>query len=136
MSSMMLDTYVVIARLREKLQSKRTILALRGPDALHQSDCQDLKGCGMAWDLTWTAKVGRKLLHPEEVWRPTLKEIKACADAMEVPEMTHSCYEASMQALRATTAWGFEDRAVQKAVELLMVSEINLDFCSCDPMDI
>jgi hypothetical protein len=135
-SHMTLDTYIVIARLRERLQNKRTILALRGPDVLHKSDCLDQKGCGMAWDLTWMAKVGRKLLHPEDIWRPSLREIQHCAEAMEIPEMTRSCFESTMVCLRAAAAWNFEEEAIRKAVELLMVPENNLDFStSGDPME-
>jgi hypothetical protein len=136
MSYMTLDTYIVIARLREKLQVKRTILALRGPEVVHKPDCQDQKGCGMVWDLTWMAKVGRKLLHPEDLWRPNLREIRNCAEGMEIPEMSRSCYDAAMQTLRCTSAWDFENQAVLKAVELLMVSENDLEFSLCsDPMD-
>ena len=91
----------------------------------------------MAWDLTWMAKVGRKLLHPEDVWRPALREIRSCAEKIEVPEMTRSCYDALISTLQTTAAWNFEEEAIQKAVELLMVSEINLDFSACgDPMEI
>ena len=137
MSYMSLDTYIIIAWLWEKLQVKRTILALQGHEVVHAADCQDQNGCSMVWDLMWMAKVGWKLLHPEDLWRPNLQEIQTCAEAMEIPEMSRSCYDATMQTLWSTSAWDFENQAVLKAVELLMVSENDLEFSAYSgPMDI
>lgn len=130
-----LETYRVYARLRETLMNRRLHLALRGPDVYHLKDCKDHKACSNAWDNTWLTIVGRKLLHPDDLFRPTVNDVRRCAEALSPPDsMTLSCFtKVSSMLATSSGAWGYEKEAVDLAVDMLMVDELNLDFdCNSD----
>lgn len=120
------ECLLIIAKLREKLASLRIHLSLRGPSVFHTEDCIDNEACSNAWDNAWLTNVGRKFLHPEDIWRPTYSEVKACAESLTVPDMTPTCFTAVSSEVRNTAGWDFEAKAVAKAVELLMIPEIEL----------
>jgi len=134
---MTLDTYQIVTRLREKLHEKRAALALPGPRVTHSDDCQDRTTCSGSWEMSWMFKVGKKLLNPIDEWRPTITEIRRAAESIVVPEMTPLCFGLTMESVLGSKAWDFEDHGVQKAVELLMVEEMDVAFApGGDPMDI
>ena len=120
------DTLIIIARLREKLEQLRAHLSLRGPTVFHTEECKEEVCCNNAWDNAWLTTVGRKLLHPDDLFRPTLLEIKSFAENLKVPNMTSSCFEAVSRSVREGDPWDFETKAVERAVELLTVPRIEL----------
>jgi len=120
LSFMTMDIHLVIARLREKLQTKRLYLALRAPDVFHTKECTDNKACSNAWDSMWLNTVGRKVLHPD-LFRPTWLEVKACAENLLVPTMCRSCFSRVSSTVREINIWAIEEQIVQKAVDKLMV---------------
>lgn len=120
------DTLIIIARLRERLEQLRVHLSLRGPTVFHTPDCKDDISCNNAWDNIWLTTVGRKLLHPDDLFRPTYSEIKSFAETIKVPGMTPTCFEVVSRSVRETDPWDFEIKAVSRAVELLMVPPIDL----------
>ena len=120
------DTLIVIARLREKLEQLRVHLSLRGPTVFHAKECKDNTYCNNVWDNVWLTSVGRKLLHPDEIFRPTFSEVKSFAENLKAPGMTPACFEAVSRSVREGDSWDFETKAVEKAVELLIVPRIDL----------
>jgi len=134
---MNLEIHLVIARLREKLESKRLHLALRAPDVTHSKDCADNRACSNAWDSSWLNTIGRKVLHPD-VFRPPISEVKNCAESLQVPEMCHECFTQVASAVRDIQVWDFEDELIKKAVDLLTVPamDVALPLNGGDPMDI
>lgn len=120
------DTLIVIIRLREKLEQLRIHLSLRGPPIFHSSACKDNTCCNNAWDNAWLTTVGRKLLHPDEIFRPTLSDIRSFAENIKVSDMTPACFEAVSRSVREGDSWDFENKAVEKATELLMVPRLEL----------
>jgi hypothetical protein len=130
-SLMTLDTYEIIARLRERLLLKSVSLAIRPPDVSHVVHCINNDSCYNAWHVAWVINIGTKLIHPEDYFRPGIDEIKASLETLTVPTMTQGCLLDTLSDLRASNAWDFEARAIDKAVELLMVPAVSLDL-DCD----
>jgi hypothetical protein len=89
-----IESYATIARLREKLH-----LALRVPDIYHVRGCLNHQACFEAWQLTWLGTVGHKLLHPDELFQPSISDIKVYADNILVLEMNQSCLKSVVSLL-------------------------------------
>lgn len=62
------ETYRIYARMRESMMNKRLHLALRAPGYTHAKGCLSHKACSDAWDSAWLNTVGRKLLHPDNLF--------------------------------------------------------------------
>lgn len=82
----------------------------------------------MSWELTWLMKVAPKLVDLDDLWRPTMMEVKDVVMRLEISEMNPRCLEQTLEPLRDTAAWEIEDILVSKAIESLMVEEIDLGF--------
>lgn len=115
-----------ICVLREKLHAKRVHLAIYGLKAKHHEKCRNNRTCSIAWDLVWWATVSKPLIADDDIWRPSLRDIREEAEKMKVPGMTQDCFEQTMEELRATAVWDFEEEPIREAVERLMVVEADL----------
>lgn len=120
--------FLTIAMTREKVAMRRSCLASKIPEAMQASDCKNHQPCSMAWDITWLMKIAPKLVDPDDLWRATLRDVQDIVLRLEVPEMHVRCFELSVEPLRSSKAWDFEDTLVEKAIDTLMVQETDLDF--------
>lgn len=112
--------------LREKLHNQRVQLAIYGLKAWHHEGCRNHRTCSISWDLIWWATVSKPLIADDELWRPSLQEIRTAAETMSVPGMTQECYELTMDDLRLTAVWDFEEEPIREAKERLMVPEVDV----------
>lgn len=120
------DVMSAICVLREKLHHKRVELAVHGLNASHGPNCHNIQSCSMSWDLLWWATVSKPLLSTDDIWRPTIREIRKAAESMRVPGMMDSCFEITMGVLRETSVWDFEEEYIQETIECLMVPDANV----------
>lgn len=120
------EIVAAICVMRERLHARRLTLSVQGLEATHTAACRDNRSCSMAWDLIWWATVSKPLLAADDIWRPTVREIRQQAEQMRVPGMTESCFVATMEELRATSVWDFEEDDIKEATEFLMVPEAEL----------
>jgi hypothetical protein len=68
--------------------------------------------------------VGRQLVYPDYVWRPSLDKIQHSADAITIPKMNPACLEAVKSLVRnANDVWDFESSLISGTVDKLMVPE-------------
>lgn len=123
---------ITVAMVREKISLRRSALASKIPDAVQSPTCKNHQGCTMAWEITWLMKVAPKLIDPDDLWRVSIRDVQDIVLRLEIPDMHSDCFVLSIDPLRSSKAWDFEEVLVQKAIDTLMVEETDLGFAAGD----
>lgn len=124
-----LKVFTTLVKVREAVARHRSRLAHYPPAVICGSSCSTdsrigHERCVQAWQEAWWKKIGRLLLHPTSPC--LLSDALTSIERMEVKGMHGSCLRSTVQSVKASDRFGYEEQAIRQAIDSIQQYQLSL----------